>query len=218
MSRLQSDPKLLVGTIAGGVLLVLVASWFLLLSPKRDKAVELDQSIASKQAELAAKQAALAQPAAAVKIRASDVFRLNKALPDKTDMTAVILDVNRLAAANKLSFRSLAPAPAIAGTGSIAQPVSVSVQGRFGSVSKFLGDLMSLVRVRDHHMLDARGRTYSITQVELGTPDEADFPTVKATVTINAHSFVPLAPVDPNAAAGTSTTPSTGTVAAGVTP
>ena len=218
MSRLQKDPKLLVGTVAGAVLLVLAASWFLLLSPKRDKAVELDQSIAAKQAELAAKQAALAQPAAAVKIRASDLFRLNKALPDKTDMTAVILDVNRLAAANKLSFRSLAPTPAIAGTGSIAQPVTVSVQGRFGSVSKFLGDLMSLVRVRDHHVLDARGRTYSITQVELGTPDEADFPMVKATVTINAHSFVPLAPVDPNAAAGTSTTPSTGTVAAGVTP
>ena len=218
MSRLQKDPKLLVGTVAGGVLLVLVASWFLLLSPKRDKAVELDQSIAAKQTELAAKQAALAQPAAAVKIRASDLFRLNKALPDKTDMTAVILDVNRLAAANKLSFRSLAPTPAIAGTGSIAQPVSVTVQGRFGSVSKFLGDLMNLVRVRDHHMLDARGRTYSITQVELGSPDEADFPMVKATVTINAHSFVPLAPVDPNAAAGASTTPSTGTVAAGVTP
>lgn len=218
MSRLQKDPKLLVGTVAGAVLLVLVASWFLLLSPKRDKALELDQSIVAKQTELAAKQDALARPAAAVKIRASDLFRLNKALPDKTDMTAVILDVNRLATANKLSFRSLAPTPAIAGTGSIAQPVTVSVQGRFGSVSKFLGDLMNLVRVRDHHVLDARGRTYSITQVELGTPDEADFPMVKATVTVNAHSFVPLAPVDPNAAAGSSTTPSTGTVAAGVTP
>jgi Tfp pilus assembly protein PilO len=218
MSRLQKDPKLLVGTVAGAVLLVLVASWFLLLSPKRDKVVELDQSIAASQAELAQKQEALARPAAAVKIRASDLFRLNKALPDKTDMTAVILDVNRLATANKLSFRSLAPTAAIAGTGSIAQPVSVSVEGRFGSVSKFLGDLMSLVRVRAHHVLDARGRTYSITAVELGSPEEADFPMVKATVTINAHSFVPLAPVDPNAAAGSTTTPSTGTVAAGVTP
>jgi Tfp pilus assembly protein PilO len=218
MSRLQKDPKLLVGTVAGAVLLVLVASWFLLLSPKRDKVVELDQSIAASQTELAAKQDALARPAAAVKIRASDLFRLNKALPDKTDMTAVILDVNRLATANKLSFRSLAPTAAIAGTGSIAQPVSVSVQGRFGSVSKFLGDLMNLVRVRAHHVLDARGRTYSITAVELGSPEDADFPMVKATVTINAHSFVPLAPVDPNAAAGSTTTPSTGTVAAGVTP
>jgi Tfp pilus assembly protein PilO len=218
MSRLQKDPRLLVGAVAGVVILILAASWLLLLSPKRDKVVELDQSIAAKQTELAAKQAALAQPAAAVKIRASDLFRLNKALPDKTDMTAIILDVNRLATANKLSFSSLAPAPAIAGTGSIAQPVTVTVQGRFGSVSSFLGDLMNLVSVRGHGLLDARGRTYSITQVELGSPDEASFPMVKATVTINAHSFVPSAPVDPNAATASSTTPSTGTVAAGVTP
>jgi Tfp pilus assembly protein PilO len=218
MSRLQKDPRLLVGAVAGAVILILAASWFLLLSPKRDKVVELDQSIAASQSELAAKQAALAQPAAAVKIRASDLFRLNKALPDKTDMTAIILDVNRLATANKLAFRSLAPTAPIAGTGSVAQPVTVTVQGRFGSVSSFLGDLMNLVRVRAHQTLDARGRTYSITQVELGSPDEATFPMVKATVTINAHSFVPTAPVDPNAAAASTTTPSTGTVAAGVTP
>jgi Tfp pilus assembly protein PilO len=218
MSRLQKDPKLLVGAIAGAVLVILAASWFLLLSPKRDKVVELDQSIAAKQTELAAKQAALAQPAAAVKIRASDLFRLNKALPDKTDMTAIILDLNRLATANKLTFSSLAPTPPIAGTGSIAQPVTLTVQGRFGSVSSFLGDLMNLVRVRSHEVLDARGRTYSITQVELGSPEDASFPMVKATVTINAHSFVPIAPVDPNAATDPSTTPSTGTVAAGVTP
>jgi Tfp pilus assembly protein PilO len=218
MSRLQKDPRLLVGAVAGVVVLILAASWLLLLSPKRDKVVELDQSIAAKQTELAAKQAALAQPAAAVKIRASDLFRLNKALPDKTDMTAIILDINRLATANKLSFSSLAPSAAIAGTGSIAQPVTVTVQGRFGSVSSFLGDLMNLVSVRGHGLLDARGRTYSITQVELGSPDKASFPMVKATVTINAHSFVPTAPVDPNAATASSTTPSTGTVAAGVTP
>ncbi len=114
------------------MLLVLAASWFLLLSPKRDKVVELDQSIAASQTELALKKDALARPSGAVKIRASDLFRLNKALPDKSDMTAIILDVNRLAAANKLSFSSIAPTAAIAGTGSIAQPVIVTVQGRFG--------------------------------------------------------------------------------------
>jgi hypothetical protein len=151
-----------------------------------------------------------------VKVRASDLFRLNKALPDKSDMSAIILDVNRLAAANKLSFSSIAPTAAIAGTGSIAQPVIVTVQGRFGAVSKFLGDLRKLVRVRGG-LLDARGRTYSITQIDVGSPDESTFPMVKSTVTINAHSFIPTAPVDPNAAT-TTTPPSTGTVAAGVTP
>jgi Tfp pilus assembly protein PilO len=217
MSRLQKDPRLLVGVVAGAVVLLLAASWLLLLSPKRDKVVELDQSIAAKQTELALKKDALARPSAAVKVRASDLFRLNKALPDQSDMSAIILDVNRLATQNKLTFRSIAPTAAIAGTGSIAQPVSVTVQGRFGSVSTFLGDLRTLVRVRGG-LLDARGRTYSITQVDLGSPDEVTFPMVKATVTINAHSFIPTAPVDPNAATTPTTPSSTGTVAAGVTP
>ncbi len=217
MSRLKTDPKLLIGGVAGAIVLVLAASWFLLLSPKREKVVLLDSSITLKQSELAQKKAALAQPSTAIRVRASDLFRLTKALPDASDMPAIILDINRLAAANKLAFRSIAPTAAIVGVGSLAQPVTVTVQGRFGSVSRFLGDLRELVRVRDG-LLDARGRTYSISQIELGSPDELSFPMVKATVTINAHSFVPTVPiVDPNAT--TPTTPSsTGTVAAGETP
>ena len=101
MSQLKKDPKLLVGAVAGAVALVLAASWFLLVSPKKDKVAELDTTIAAKQAELAQKKAALAQPSAAVKVRASDLFRLTKALPDQTDMAGVILDVNRIASANK---------------------------------------------------------------------------------------------------------------------
>jgi Tfp pilus assembly protein PilO len=218
VSQLKKDPKLLVGAVAGAVALVLAASWFLLISPKKDKAAQLDTEIAAKQTELAEKKAALAQPSAAVTVRASDLFRLTKALPDQTDMAGIILDVNRIASANKLSFSSISPTAAIQGTGSIALPVTVTVQGRYASVSKFVGDLRRLVKVRRNGLLDARGRTYSVSQIELGSPDDADFPNVKATVTLNAYSFVPTAPpVDPNA---TTTTPpsSTGTVAAGVTP
>lgn len=219
MSQLKKDPKLLVGAVAGAVALVLAASWFLLVSPKKDKVAELDTTIAAKQAELAQKKAALAQPSAAVKVRASDLFRLTKALPDQTDMAGVILDVNRIASANKLAFRSISPTAAIQGTGSISQPVTVSVQGRYTSVSKFLGDLRRLVKVKSNGLLDARGRTYTISQIELGQPEEGEkFPNVKATVTLNAHSFVPTAPpVDPNAPTTTATSPA-GTVAAGVTP
>lgn len=220
MSQLKKDPKLLVGAVAGAVVLVLAASWFLLISPKKDKAAQLDAAIAAKETELAEKRAALAQPSAAVKVRATDLFRLTKALPDQTDMAGVILDVNRLASANKLSFSAISPAPAIQGVGSISQPVSLTVQGRYTSVSKFVGDLRKLVKVRSNGLLDARGRTYSVTQIDLGSPDDAEFPNVKATVTLNAYAFVPTAPVptDPNAAPTTTPPSSSGTVAAGVTP
>ncbi|MGL6278037.1 MAG: type 4a pilus biogenesis protein PilO, partial [Gaiella sp.] len=182
MSRLKQDPKLALLAGAGALVLLLAAAWFLLVAPKRTEAVTLEQDVAAKQVELATKQAALAAPSAAVKVRASDLYRLTKALPDTSDMPAILLDVNRMAAKNKLAFSSVTPGPGVLGTGSVSLPIVVTVQGRFTSVSRFLRDVRTLVRVREGGLLDARGRTYSVSQVELGASEEAAFPVVKATV------------------------------------
>ena len=218
MSRIKQDPKLAAAAGAGAVLLFVAAMWFLVVSPKREDATALKQDVAAKQVELADKKAELASPKAAVKVRASDLYRLTKALPDASDMSAIIIDVNRIATTNGLAFRSIQPQPAIVGAGVLDLPVVVTVQGRFGSVSRFLGDVRKLVRVREGR-LDARGQAYSVTQIDLGSPDEASFPTVKATVTITAHSYTAPAPTPTTP--DTSTTPSadsSGTVAAGATP
>lgn len=216
MSRIKQDPKLAAAVGAGAMLLLVAAAWFFLVSPKREEATSLKQDVAAKQVELAQKQAELRSPQAAVKVRASDLYRITKALPDTNDMSAIILDVNRLAAANDLAFRSIQPQPPVLGTGSLQLPMIVTVQGRFRDVSSFLGDVRKLVRVRGG-LLDARGQAYSVTQVDLGGPEDATFPIVKATVTVNAHSYSAPAPV-----AATPTTPTTpssdGTVAAGATP
>lgn len=216
MSRLKENPRAALAAGIGAVALVLAAGWFLLVAPKREEAASLEQSVAAKQVELATKQAELARPSASVKIKASDLYRLTKALPDGTNMSGILLDVHRLAAKNKLLFHSVTPGAAVVDTAGLTQPMIVVVQGRFTSVSRFLGNVRSLVRVRNGR-LDARGRTYSVTQVELGAPDKVTFPVVKASITLNAHSFVAPAPsaVPPTS----TTTPSPdGTVAAGATP
>jgi Tfp pilus assembly protein PilO len=196
----------LIGIVAGG--------WFLLVSPKREKAVELEASIASAKAELEKKQAELAQPRANVRIRVSDLFRLAKALPDAPDMPGILLDVNRLANANELEFRSILPSPPVAGTGFAAHPLTVVVQGRFSAVSSFLADLRKIVRVRNKS-LDARGRLYSIAEVDLGQPSAGeDFPKVSASIVLDAFSFVPAPPPAPAATTSTTATSSDGTVAA----
>jgi Tfp pilus assembly protein PilO len=216
VSRLKTDRKAQLGVGIAGLVAIVAAGWFLLIAPKREQAVSLDAEVATAQTALADKQAALAQPPAAVRVRASDLYRLTKALPDTNDMPEIILDVNRVAAQNHLSFRAVTPAAPVLGTGTIALPVTVSVQGRFASVSRFLGDLRRIVRVRNG-LLDARGRTYSVTTVELGSPDDAKFPQVKATVTLNAYAF--SAPPPASTTPPTTTPPSAdGTVAAGATP
>lgn len=219
MNRLKQDPRALLGLGAVGLVLLLAASWFLLITPKRKEATDLEQQVAVKEVEFAAKQAALRSPSAPVKVKASDLYRLTKALPDSQDMAGILLDVNRLAAKNKLAFSSVTPGTAEVGPSSAALPIILTVQGRFTSVSGFLRDIRTLVRIKSGR-LDARGRTYSVTQVDLGAPDKASFPQVRATITVKAHSFVtpaPAAPVSPSTPPSTSSS-GDGTVAAGVTP
>ena len=93
------------------------------------------------------------------------------------------------------------------------------MQGRFGDISRFLGDLRALVTVRKSR-LDARGRLYSVTRVEMKEPENAKkFPIVQAKVTLNAYSFsAPVPAPAPDPSTTPEGTPPSGTVAAGVTP
>jgi Tfp pilus assembly protein PilO len=206
--------RIAVGAIA--LVVVLAGAWLVVVSPQRSKVSDLKQSVDAARAELVTRQQAIARPSANVKVRASDTYRLTKALPDSAGMAGVILDVNRIANAHSLTFTSIAPAPAVQGTSYTSQPVTLVLQGRFNSVSGFLGDVRGLVRVRKS-MLDARGRLYSVTSVDLGKADGAEFPVVKATVTLQSFTFSGTPP-----AADTGTTQptpsSSGTVAAGATP
>lgn len=203
--------------VAGGLLLF-VAAWFLLVSPQRSKANELATQVAASQDELSQRRAAAARPAVAVNVKPSDLYRLTKALPNDTDMPSILLDVDRTARRNHLSFTSLTPAPQIPGTSYISQPVAVVVQGRFSALSSFLGDLRRLVTVRGGR-LDARGRLYSVSKVDITAPDGGNFPVVKATVTLNAYTFNPVPPAASSSTPSTSTdSSSNGTVAAGATP
>jgi hypothetical protein len=95
----------------------------------------------------------------------------------------------------------------------------VLVQGRFSNLSRFLGDLRTLVSVRGER-LDARGRLYSVSGVSITAPDSpAKFPVVKASVKLNAYAFSAPVPTTPEPDPSTSTdTSSDGTVAAGATP
>ena len=204
----------------------LAAGWFLVITPKKNEAKRLDTEIVAVESQIAARKAELARPKADVKVRAADLFRLSKAMPDDTDMAGIILDLDRLALSHGVTFRSITPGVRVTGTGYAVQPLGVIVEGRFSSVSRFLGEVRKLVRVKQRR-LDARGRLFAVDQVDFTEPDgEIKFPSVKASLTIDAFTFdqasatpvTPTTPADPSTTTPSTTTPSTGTVAAGVTP
>jgi Tfp pilus assembly protein PilO len=218
VNSLLQNKRNVVALAALGVAAVLAAAWFLAVSPQRSKAASLKSDVAAAEQELTQRRTALATPSAAVKVKASDLYRLTKALPDTLDMAGVLLDVNRLANRHELEFNSLLPGVAEVRPGYLAQPLSLVVQGRFADVSKFMGDLRKLVRVRKGR-LDARGRAYSASDVTISEADGGlEFPNVKAVITVQSFTFQAqpegTAPGSPD----TGTTSPNGTVAAGVTP
>jgi Tfp pilus assembly protein PilO len=220
------DPKVAIGAAVAAGLLLTLAGWFLLVSPARSKADELQTSIDSTQSEISARRAALAaKPKIRVDVRSSDLFRLTKAVPDHADMTGLVLQLTRLSKGTGVSFQSVTPSPQVVGLGYNVQPLSVVVQGRFGEVNDFLHRLRKLVTVRKAK-LDARGRLFAIDNVALREASKLKFPSVEATITLDAFVYAGGAP--PAAANGTSSpssdnddssTPSpSGAVAAGATP
>ena len=217
MNDLLKDKRAVVVLGAVGAVIVLAAAWLLVVSPQRSKASDLKSQVAAAQSELAQRRLSLATPSAKLTVKAGDTYRLAKALPDATNMAGVILDLNGIAARHKLAFTSISPGPALPAAGYVAQPVNVELEGRFSNVSAFLGDLRRLVRVR-HGRLDARGRIYSTTSVNL-TEAPTKFPNVKAAVTIQSFTFSAPVAVSPTTPPSTSTdSASNATVAAGATP
>jgi Tfp pilus assembly protein PilO len=207
------------GMIAAGVaafVAILALGWFFAVSPKRDKADELATQVTAAEQELAQKRAELARPSANVRVKADDLYRLQKALPSRVDQAGVILDLDRLAKQHKLTFWQLTPASPLAGTGAMQQPFDVVLEGRFTNVSAFLRDIRSLVGIKKKR-LAVKGRVYSIDKLALEEPtSDRKFPIVRASLTVNAYSFdSTTAPADGTT---TTTTTSTGTVAAGATP
>lgn len=218
LSNLSNRTALALGGAA--LVLVILGLWFVVVSPERKQAADLESEVAAAQVELDQRKSDLARPSAAVTVRASDVFRLAKALPEDANVAGVILDIDRIASAHSLTIEGFLPTAVIPVTGYYAQPLTVTVQGRFGDVSRFLSDLRELVTVKKGRLV-VNGRLYSVSEVRLTKPETKAYPFVKAGVLLNAFGSLPgvpptttTTPTDSESTTPSSESPS----AAGATP
>jgi Tfp pilus assembly protein PilO len=216
-------PPVQIAAAIGSGLVIALAGWLLLVSPQRSKDSELKTSIEAVKVDIETRRAALnAEPRIELQARASDLYRLTKAVPDRTDTTGIIFDLGRLASSSGVSVESITPAAQIVGQGYNVQPLNVVVQGRYGELSDFVSRLRALVTVRQGK-LHAHGRLFSVDTVQLQEADgDLKFPAVKATLTVGAYVYSGQ-PTPGTGTAGetdsttTSATPSNEAAAAGVT-
>jgi Tfp pilus assembly protein PilO len=196
--------------IAPALLIIAAIAFFLLVKPKMDESSSLDEQIAELQAKIDV--ALVAQRSSGGEaIKVADLFRLTKAMPDSTDMSSVILELNAVATAAGVDFISIAPqAPVARAEGYLAVPIKLTFEGSYYDLTDFLFRLRNLVIVRDGE-LESEGRLFTLDALDLHE-GSVGFPQVQAAITVSAYSYsaAPGAVAPPSAtppAATTTTAP-----------
>jgi Tfp pilus assembly protein PilO len=205
--------------VAPALLIVAVVGYFLLVKPKQDESARLADEISELQskvdAALAAKHREDKQPETA--IRVADLFRLTKAMPDKTDMPEIMLELDAVAASAGVGFASITPGQPAVKTGYTAIPINLTFEGNYYDLADFLFRLRNLVGVRDGE-LGADGRLFSLDSLSL-QEGPLGLPQVQAAVTVSAYVYTgsETSPTTATAAPPPPTTPTDATAAAGAT-
>lgn len=189
MSALSANRLRFVVALAGLNLLLIGGGWFLLVSPQRHHQKSASQQLQQVQLDAtrllggAATQTSHAkQPA----IRTSGLYRLATAMPVTADEPDLLFALDHLARGSGVKVLGLSPGAPTAEVGYVVLPVQLSLEGSYGSLTRYLHTLRMLVGVR-HGRVISHGRLLSVGSVAI-TPD-AKGKTETATVDVDAFVF-----------------------------
>jgi Pilus assembly protein, PilO len=193
---------------AAVVLAVLILGWFVLVSPQRSKISTLDSQIDQTNTQIATTQAYVSNPA--TKKAIAQLPRFKAMVPDNPRMSRVIRQLAAAASSAQVQLDGITPGPQAANGSAQAVPITLTVEGHYGRLSKFLHLLRAQARV-DGTQVIGRGRLYSVSAIQF-TSGASSSSTggaatggnggITATITLNAFVNGVAAPV---------TTPTTST-------
>ena len=205
-----------IGVIIAGALVLGLAAWFLLVHPQSGKVSSLNTEAQDVQSKIDAYHQQVTAARSAPKIEVADVYRLAKAMPTKTDMPDLVLELSQLARDTGISFDSISPQQ-LAPVGSYSTlPISVTFNGNFYDLADFLYRLRSLVTVHAGR-LDATGRLFSVDTLAFNE-SEKKFPQIQASLVIDAFVYSTAPASVPPATPSASMTSTTETTTTGETP
>jgi Tfp pilus assembly protein PilO len=185
-----------IAIVVVAVLVVGLAGWFMLVRPQGSKLDDLKLQARQVEDKIAAYNQQVAAARSAPKIEVADVYRLAKAMPSKTDMPDLVLELSQLARDTGIRFDSITPQPLAAPTAAYAVlPISVTFNGNFYNLADFLYRLRSLVSVHAGR-LDATGRLFAVDTMTFNESAQK-FPQIQATLVIDAFIYAASAPAAP---------------------
>ncbi len=162
--KLQPQVLIIGGLVAAG-LLILVGGYLLLVSPESSKVSGLSNQLDDAQTQVIVAEGAQAKP---VPFRASDLFRLARAMPSGTDMPGILLELSHVARQSSVTVTSVHPSPPVnLGIGYSAIPIAITVTGRYTAITRFEHLLRTSVRLRTVDNLVVGGRLFDSDTIAL---------------------------------------------------
>jgi type IV pilus assembly PilO-like protein len=180
-----------------GLLVIVLAGWFMFVSPQRSKAAALDTQIGDANVQLATTRSFMQSPASQQSV--ADLRRLRRAIPDDVEMSEILRQLSWASHASGVRIESITPSQAVPSTGAQAVPIALSVKGRYFRLAKFM-HLLRLEAGVENGKPHASGRLYGIDNVSLSTDGQGGL--ITATLALNAF----VAGAAPALAVGTTTT------------
>jgi len=199
---------------------MLLGGMVFVVLPQGHKAKQLTKQLESTRTQIVTAKALAAQRPEQ-QIHVADLFKVVEAMPDEPDMTGIIFQLEETASEAGVKFDSIEPQVPEAGAGFEIEPIDLTFNGNYYSLTDFLFRLRKLVNVH-RGTLAATGRLFAVGRVDFA-PAEEGFPVVEATIRVNAFDYAPVtafsATVPPTTAGATRTTTTarSNAVASGVT-
>ncbi|MCL4473093.1 MAG: type 4a pilus biogenesis protein PilO [Actinobacteria bacterium] len=177
-----------------GVLVLLVAWWFLIITPIRDDTASKDNEYQTeKQAydQNFARAQRLDEERTAAKQAASDLLKLNKLIPADSQVPSMIVELQATANDAGIKFMKIVPDTPVAGTtGATIVPISMDFQGDYIDVNDFLYRVENYARMEGNDVT-VSGRLINVMSVNLSKPAIGDFPQVLAKLSADAYMTSP---------------------------
>jgi len=196
--------------ITAVVAVVLIVAWyFLLLSPTRTKLSDLDSQVQAQTTALATAKQEVARLESYKKTAPqsrAEIVRLGKMLPESEGIPSLIIELTGTADASGVDLNSITRGATQPGTPFGMQSVSLAVTGRFFDIEDFLYRLESYVAFRNESFR-VTGRLLEVkTMTMTGGAATTDGSTPPLTVTVELNAYLwasPVAGAAPVAAGGT---------------
>ena len=179
--------------ITAVVAVVLVVAWyFLLFSPKQRELSDLDQQVQSAQSELSIAQQEIVKLESYKKTAPqsrAEIVRLSKMLPAAEGVPGLIIELTKTAEASGVAVASIARGTTTPGSPFGIQTLTLQVRGRFFDVEDFLYRLEEYVAFRNASFR-VTGRLLQVTNLQVApasTAQAGTSPELNVNVGINAY-------------------------------